>query len=142
VPGNHYKTVQWFPLACYVSTEVSPPACGTFPLSGSSRPSAADGFKAGAPETSPQRQSFSQSYISILLTFLSYIVPLARGCSPWRPNVVMSTIGCSPCLLGPLDFTGRRGHIGHCVMCNDLPTARAYLRLNRFYCCQAIKQKR
>jgi hypothetical protein len=26
VPGNHYKTVQWLPLACYVPTEVSPPA--------------------------------------------------------------------------------------------------------------------
>ncbi|MBA0735186.1 hypothetical protein Gogos_019054 [Gossypium gossypioides] len=30
---------------------------------------------------------------SILPTYLAYIVPLTRGYSPWRPDVVMSTIG-------------------------------------------------
>jgi hypothetical protein len=31
VLGNHYKTVQWFPLACYVPTEVSPPPWASHP---------------------------------------------------------------------------------------------------------------
>uniref|UniRef100_A0A453JH26 Uncharacterized protein n=1 Tax=Aegilops tauschii subsp. strangulata TaxID=200361 RepID=A0A453JH26_AEGTS len=35
-------------------------------------------------------QSFSRSYRSIFPTSLAYIVPLARGCSPWRPDAVMS----------------------------------------------------
>jgi len=38
-----------------------------------------------------QSQSFSRSYGSVLPTSLAYIVPLARGCSPWRPDAVMST---------------------------------------------------
>jgi len=45
------------------------------------------------PEPKPQCQSFSRSYGSVLPTSLAYIVPLARGCSPWRPDAVMSTTG-------------------------------------------------
>jgi hypothetical protein len=63
-------------------------------MSHSSRPPAADGFRAGTLKPSLHDQSFSQSYGSILLTSLSYIVPLASGCSPWRHDVVMSMIGC------------------------------------------------
>ncbi|KAG2243551.1 hypothetical protein Bca52824_094604 [Brassica carinata] len=36
--------------------------------------------------------------------FLAYIVPSTRGCSPWRPDAVMSTTGVSA--LGPPDFQG------------------------------------
>ncbi|KAL8251338.1 hypothetical protein R6Q59_035031 [Mikania micrantha] len=43
------------------------------------------------PVPSPQSQSFSRGYGSILPTSLAYIVPLTRGCSPWRPDAVMST---------------------------------------------------
>jgi hypothetical protein len=31
VPGNHYKIVQWFHLACNVPTEVSPPVWASHP---------------------------------------------------------------------------------------------------------------
>ena len=41
---------------------------------------------------SPRSQSFnSRSYGSGLLTFLTYIVLLTRGCAPWRPAAVMGT---------------------------------------------------
>ena len=43
------------------------------------------------PRPSPQSQSFSRSYGSILPTSLIYIVLSTRGCSPWRPAAVMST---------------------------------------------------
>ncbi|PHT25362.1 Regulator of rDNA transcription protein 15 [Capsicum baccatum] len=57
-------------------------------------PPTADGFGTGTPVPSPQSQSFSQTYGSILPTFLAYIVPSTRGCSPWRLDAVKSTIGC------------------------------------------------
>ncbi|KAK8616830.1 hypothetical protein V6N13_116800 [Hibiscus sabdariffa] len=63
--------------------------CGS---SSSSAP-AADGFGTGTPVPSPQSQSFSRGYGSILPTSLAYIVPSTRGCSPWRPDAVMSTTG-------------------------------------------------
>ncbi|KAK7325506.1 hypothetical protein VNO80_34426 [Phaseolus coccineus] len=47
----------------------------------------------GPPVPSPQSQSFSRGYGSILPTSLAYIVPSTRGCSPWRPDAVMSTTG-------------------------------------------------
>ncbi|EIE22100.1 hypothetical protein COCSUDRAFT_83496, partial [Coccomyxa subellipsoidea C-169] len=39
----------------------------------------------------PQSQFFSRSYEPILPTSLIYIVLSTRGCSPWRPDAVMST---------------------------------------------------
>ena len=39
----------------------------------------------------PQSQSFSRGYGSILPTSLIYIVLSTRGCTPWRPEAVMST---------------------------------------------------
>ncbi|KAA3447109.1 senescence-associated protein [Gossypium australe] len=54
--------------------------------SSSSSAPAADGFGTGTPVPSPQSQSFSRGYGSILPTSLAYIVPLTRGCSPWRPD--------------------------------------------------------
>ncbi|TXG61729.1 hypothetical protein EZV62_013092 [Acer yangbiense] len=59
--------------------------------SSSSSPPTANGFRTGTPVPNPQSQSFSRSYGSILPTSLAYIVPSTRGCSPWRPDVVMST---------------------------------------------------
>ncbi|KAI4294842.1 hypothetical protein L6164_037939 [Bauhinia variegata] len=49
--------------------------------------------RTGTPVPSPQSQSFSRGYGSILPTSLAYIVPSTRGCSPWRPDAVMSTTG-------------------------------------------------
>ncbi|CAL6279287.1 unnamed protein product [Bathycoccus prasinos] len=37
---------------------------------------------------------FPRSYGSILPTSLTYILLSTRGCSPWRPDAVMSTSGC------------------------------------------------
>ncbi|CAN7077079.1 unnamed protein product [Brassica oleracea var. botrytis] len=49
-------------------------------ISGSSSPPTVDRFGIGTPEPSPQSQSFSRSYGSILPTSLAYIVPSTRGC--------------------------------------------------------------
>ncbi|KAI3486072.1 hypothetical protein L1887_50412 [Cichorium endivia] len=76
--------------------------------SSSSSPPTADGFGTGTPVPSPQSQSFSRGYGSILPTSLAYIVPSTRGCSPWRPDAVMSTTRAWEAL-GPPDFQGPPG---------------------------------
>ncbi|CAN6973650.1 unnamed protein product, partial [Brassica rapa subsp. trilocularis] len=68
-PGRHEAV-----RSCHVSSSSSPPTV--------------DGFGTGTTEPSPQSQSFSQSYGSILPTSLAYIVPSTRGCSPWRPDAI------------------------------------------------------
>ncbi|PHT25355.1 hypothetical protein CQW23_35013 [Capsicum baccatum] len=109
--------------------------------SSSSSPPTADGFGARTPVPSPQSQSFSRSYRSILPTSLAYIVPSTRGCSPWRPDAVMSTTGRGRHSVLWI-FKGRREHIGHHATCGALPAAGPYLRLSRFHGGQAVKQKR
>ncbi|PPS17153.1 hypothetical protein GOBAR_AA03422 [Gossypium barbadense] len=99
--------------------------------SSSSSTSAADGFGTRTPMPSPQSQSFSRGYRFILPTSLAYIVPLTRGCSPWRPDAVMSTTGRRWHLVLRI-FKGRRGHTGHHATCGALPAAGPYLRLSRF----------
>ncbi|KAG7528433.1 hypothetical protein ISN44_Un184g000050 [Arabidopsis suecica] len=99
--------------------------------SSSSSPPTADGFGTGTPEPSPQSQSFSRSYGSILPTSLAYIVPSTRGCSPWRPDAVMSTTGRERHSVLRI-FKGRRGRTGHHATCGALPAAGPYLRLSRF----------
>ncbi|KAK0594254.1 hypothetical protein LWI29_037082 [Acer saccharum] len=93
------------------------------------------------PVPSPQSQSFSRSYGSILPTSLAYIVPSTRGCSPWRPDAVMSTTGRGWHSVLRI-FKGRRGRTGHHATCGALPAAGPYLRLSRFQGGQAVKQKR
>ncbi|KAE8723918.1 hypothetical protein F3Y22_tig00011277pilonHSYRG00009 [Hibiscus syriacus] len=69
---------------------------GRHPATRSRRGSSAqavDGFGTGTSVPSPQSQSFSRGYESILLTSLTYNVPSTRCCSPWRADVVMSTTG-------------------------------------------------
>ncbi|KAK8590517.1 hypothetical protein V6N13_057410 [Hibiscus sabdariffa] len=89
----------------------------------------------------PQSQSFSRGYGSILSTSLAYIVPSTRGCSPWRPDAVMSTTGHGRHSVLRI-LKGHRGHTGHHATCGALPAAGPYLRLSRFQGGQAIKQKR
>uniref|UniRef100_A0A6N2NFW5 Senescence-associated protein n=1 Tax=Salix viminalis TaxID=40686 RepID=A0A6N2NFW5_SALVM len=101
------------------------------PRSSSSSPPTADGFGTGTPEPSPQSQSFSRGYGSILPTSLAYIVPSTRGCSPWRPDAVMSTTGRGRHSVLRI-FKGRRGRTGHHATCGALPAAGPYLRLSRF----------
>ncbi|PHT26069.1 hypothetical protein CQW23_34311 [Capsicum baccatum] len=109
--------------------------------SSSSSPPTADGFGTGTPVPSPQSQSFSRSYGSILPTSLAYIVPSTRGCSPWRPDAVMSTTGRGRHSVLRI-FKGRRERTGHHATCGALPAAGPYLRLSRFQGGQAVKQKR
>jgi len=59
----------------------------------------------GTSQPNPKSQSFSQSYGSSLPTSLTYIVPVTRGCSPWRPAAVMSTVRQENVSF-PLDFQG------------------------------------
>ncbi|KAK7286038.1 hypothetical protein RJT34_20861 [Clitoria ternatea] len=99
--------------------------------SSSSSPPTADGFGTGTPVPSPQSQSFSRGYGSILPTSLAYIVPLARGCSPWRPDAVMSTTRRGRHSVLRI-FKGRQGRTGHHATCGALPAAGPYLRLSRF----------
>ncbi|KAF1856211.1 hypothetical protein Lal_00046813 [Lupinus albus] len=89
------------------------------------------------PVPSPQSQSFSRGYGSILPTSLAYIVPSTRGCSPWRPDAVMSTTGRGRHSVLRI-FKGRRGRTGHHATCGALPAAGPYLRLSRFQGGQAI----
>ncbi|KAF8053487.1 hypothetical protein N665_1411s0018 [Sinapis alba] len=70
-------------------------------------------------------------YGSILPTSLAYIVPSPRGCSPWRPDAVMSTTGRERHSVLWI-FKGRRECTGHHAMCGALPAAGPYLRLSRF----------
>ncbi|KAK8533315.1 hypothetical protein V6N13_063458 [Hibiscus sabdariffa] len=74
------------------------------------------------PRASPQSQSFSRGYGSILPTSLAYIVPSTRGCSPWRPDAVMSTTGRGRHSVLRI-FKGRRGRTGHHATCGALPAA-------------------
>ncbi|WZY71631.1 hypothetical protein YC2023_003871 [Brassica napus] len=99
------------------------------------------GSELGPSEPSPQSQSFSRSYGSILPTSLAYIVPSTRGCSPWRPDAVMSTTGRERHSVLRI-FKGRRECTGHHATCGALPAAGPYLRLSRFQGGQAVKQKR
>ncbi|CAN7022701.1 unnamed protein product [Brassica rapa subsp. trilocularis] len=100
-------------------------------VSSSSSLPTVDGFGTGTPEPSPQSQSFSRSYGSILPTSLAYIVPSTRGCSPWRPDAVMSTTGRERHSVLRI-FKGRRECTGHHATCGALPAAGPYLRLSRF----------
>ncbi|KAK2349575.1 hypothetical protein QL285_097215 [Trifolium repens] len=99
------------------------------------------GSELGPPVPSPQSQSFSRGYGSILPTSLAYIVPSTRGCSPWRPDAVMSTTGHGWHSVLRI-FKGRQGRTGHHATCGALPAAGPYLRLSRFQGGQAVKQKR
>ncbi|CAN7022504.1 unnamed protein product [Brassica rapa subsp. trilocularis] len=53
------------------------------------------------------------------------------GCSPWRPDAVMSTTGRERHSVLRI-FKGRRECTGHDATCGALPAAGPYLRLSRF----------
>ncbi|CAN7093050.1 unnamed protein product [Brassica rapa subsp. narinosa] len=63
------------------------------------------------------------------------------GCSPWRPDAVMSTTGHERHSVLRI-FKGRRECTGHHATCGALPAAGPYLRLSHFQGGQAVKQKR
>ncbi|CAN6974010.1 unnamed protein product [Brassica rapa subsp. trilocularis] len=110
-------------------------------VSSSSSPLTVDGFGTGTPEPSPQTQSFSRNYGSILPSSLAYIVPSTRDCSSWRHNAVMSTTGREQHSVLQI-FKGRWECTGDHAMCGALPAAGPYLRLSSFQSGQAAKQER
>ncbi|PHT27884.1 hypothetical protein CQW23_32524 [Capsicum baccatum] len=116
----------WIPLV-RTSSELSVQRTGSI----SSSPPTAYVFGTGTPVPSPQSQSFSRSYGSILPTSLAYIVPSTRGCSPLIPDAVMSTTGRGRHSVLWI-FKGRRECTGHHATCGALPAAGPYLRLSRF----------
>ena len=107
----------------------------------SGRPPTAEGFREQTPRPSPQSQSFSRSYGSILPTSLIYIILSTRGCSPWRPDAVMSTTWQDRKLL-PCIFKDRHWRAGHHETCGALPASEPYLRMIRFQGLRAVKKKR
>ncbi|KAK2350760.1 hypothetical protein QL285_097902 [Trifolium repens] len=99
------------------------------------------GSELGPPCPALRANPFPGGYGSILPTSLAYIVPSTRGCSPWRPDAVMSTTGHGWHSVLRI-FKGRQGRTGHHATCGALPAAGPYLRLSRFQGGQAVKQKR
>ncbi|CAF2372561.1 unnamed protein product, partial [Brassica napus] len=97
------------------------------------------GSELGPPSPALRANPFP-GYGSILPTSLAYIVPSTRGCSPWRPDAVMSTTGRERHSVLRI-FKGRRECTGHHATCGALPAAGPYLRLSRFQGGQAVKQK-
>ena len=81
------------------------------------------------------------SYGSILPTSLIYIILSTRGCSPWRPDAVMSTTWHDRKLL-PRIFKDRHWRAGHHQRCGALPASEPYLRMIRFQGRRAVKKKR
>ena len=109
--------------------------------SSSGRRPTASGFVPRTLRPNPQSQSLSRGYGSILPTSLTYIVLSTRGCSPWRPEAVMSTATHDQYSL-PRIFMGRRRRTGHRQTCGALPGTEPYLRLNRFQGRRPVKKKR
>ena len=83
------------------------------------------------PLPNPQSQSFSRSYGSILPTSLIYIILSTRGCTPWRPEAVMSTTRCANKSLHWI-FKGRRERTGQCKRNTALPAISPFRRAIRF----------
>ncbi|CAN6998516.1 unnamed protein product [Brassica rapa subsp. trilocularis] len=63
-----------------------------------------------------------------------------RGCSPWRPDAVMSTTERERHSVLWI-FKGRRECTGHHVTCGALPAAGPYPRLSRFHGGQSVNRK-
>jgi hypothetical protein len=83
------------------------------------------------PRPNPQSQSLSRGYGSILPTSLIYIVLSTRGCTPWRPEAVMSTtMGANKSR--HRIFKGRRGRTGLCKKYTAFPDHKPYRRAIRF----------
>ncbi|KAG9444724.1 hypothetical protein H6P81_016064 [Aristolochia fimbriata] len=92
------------------------------------------------PRAQPSSQSFS-GYGSILPTSIAYIVPSTKGCSPWRPDAVMSTTRRGRHSVLRI-FKGRRAHRHHATRRRGaLPAVGPYLRLSRFQVGRLLNRK-
>jgi hypothetical protein len=94
------------------------------------RPLHATTAHAAPPATHHRSQSLSQSYGSILPTSLTYIILSTRGCTPWRPAAVISTISHKGDSF-PWIFTGRQG-CSACSNCHTLLRPSPLRQLNCF----------
>jgi len=83
------------------------------------------------PRPNPQSQSLSRGYGSILPTSLIYIVLSTRGCTPWRPEAVMSTTRGANKSRHWI-FKGRRKRTGRHRRCAAFPVNKPYRRSIRF----------
>jgi hypothetical protein len=114
----------------------------TSPVRAQHNPVGSPRYAIKTSRSNPQSQSFSQSYGSILPTSLIYIVLSTRGCSPWRPDAVMSTTKCVN-KSRPRIFKGRRERTGQTKGRFALPPLHPYRRVNRFQGQkQSVKKKR
>ena len=94
-------------------------------------PPSRQSFNPETPRPNPQSQSLSRGYGSILPTSLIYIVLSTRGCSPWRPEAVMSTTrGANKSRHWV--FTGRRERTGRHKKYAAFPDSEPYRRSIRF----------
>ena len=88
-------------------------------------------FVPETPRPNPQSQSLFRSYGSILPTSLIYIVLSTRGCTPWRPEAVMSTTRRANKSFHWV-FKGRRECTGQYRKNTALPATTPYRRAIRF----------
>ena len=79
----------------------------------------------------PQSQSLSRGYGSILPTSLIYIILSTRGCTPWRPEAVMSTTRGANKSLHRV-FKGRQERTGQHKKYAAFPVKKPYRRSIRF----------
>ena len=93
---------------------------------------AATSVSTKTPRPNPQSQSLSRGYGSILPTSLIYIILSTRGCTPWRPEAVMSTTSYA-FKSRQWVFKGRRRRTGHCKKSNAFPASKPYRRSIRFH---------
>ena len=88
-------------------------------------------IQARASEPNPRSHALSRTYGAILPTSLIYIILLARGFTPWRPDAVMSTTRRETNSF-PSIFMDRRERPEHLKKQGVFPSLEPYLRLIRF----------
>ncbi|KAL0745490.1 hypothetical protein Bca101_102016 [Brassica carinata] len=111
------------PESCSQSVPGRHATCRSRRVSSSSSPPTVDGFELGSSSPALRANPFP-GYGSILPTSLAYIVPSTRGCSPWRPDAVMSTTGRERHSVLRI-FKGRRNAPTPRDICTDGRSARA-----------------
>ncbi|CAN6973556.1 unnamed protein product, partial [Brassica rapa subsp. trilocularis] len=99
------------------------------------------GLELGPPSPALRANPFPEVTDPFCRLPLPTLFQSTRGCSPWRPDAVMSTTGRERHSVLRI-FKGRRECTGHHATCGALPAAGPYLRLSRFQGGQAVKQKR
>ena len=91
-------------------------------------------FAIETPRPSPQSQSFSRSYGSILPTSLTRLRLSTRGYSPWRPDAVLGTTECAS-IFNPPGFHGPTRALQAIHEDTALPGTTPFLRMTRFHGC-------